>query len=110
MTAEQYLAIMRSAATSTPHLEREQPTTSFPYQSGDDYDRLQRARIDVERALRKTPRFTRVDRLVLATRETSVLNAYATYFPDADEYLIIFNRGLLMSLPIMANLLVHALD
>ncbi len=112
MTAERYLATLRSPDVSSLTIDGANPSgkASIPYQSGDDYERLQRARIDIERALRKTPRFQRPDRLVLATRETTELNAHATYFPQSDEYLIVFNRGLLMSIPVMANLVVHALE
>jgi hypothetical protein len=59
--------------------------------------------------LRKVPRFTPAERLVFGNCETKLLNAHTVQMSDTGELLIVFNRGLLVSVLVGVNLLLYAL-
>jgi hypothetical protein len=103
----QVAQMLRSSEPRERELRNCLPT---PYQSVQDYERLLRAREDIEQGLKSIPRFPPVENLVFGSRETSVLNAHCERIPETGEHLIVFNRGLLGALLVTSNLVVYALD
>jgi hypothetical protein len=79
-----------------------------PLQSLQDFRRLLEAKDSIDVTLRAVGEYQPVDNLVLGSVETDRLNAMATFTRDSSEYLIVFNRGLLLSLLAVSNLFVWA--
>lgn len=81
-----------------------------PYQSIQDFARLHEAKVDIDGILTQEngSQFRPVSNLLLGSVESKELNAESLFFPDSDENLIIFNRGLLQALLRVCNLLATA--
>ena len=74
------------------------------YQSLQDFVRLLRAKERVDVTLRKVGEFAPRDNVVFGSLEGPQLNALGAFLPASHEYLIVFNRGLLMALLAASNL------
>ena len=79
-----------------------------PLQSLQDFRRLLEAKEAIDVTLTAAGEYQPVENLVLGSVETDLLNAMATFTRDSGEYLIVFNRGLLLSLLAVSNLFVRA--
>lgn len=73
------------------------------YQSVADYIRLAEAKERLDKTLSGGGSLRPRDDLVFGSIETKQLNALSTYSSDSDQYLIIFNRGLLTALLRLCN-------
>jgi hypothetical protein len=80
-----------------------------PYQSLQDYVRLAQAKTAIDETLKRVGQFQPRDDLVLGSIETEEINAQSRYWPDSSEHLIIFNRGLLLALLAVSNLVMCAI-
>jgi hypothetical protein len=86
-----------------------------PYQSMQDYRRMDEAKRRLDETLRRGGKYSAqglvpCDTLVFGSIETDEVNSWSTYCPDSSEYLIVFNRGLLLALLTASNLIVWALQ
>jgi hypothetical protein len=77
-----------------------------PLQSLNDFGRLFRAKQLIDDTLKREGQFQPVDNLVFGSVETQTINAVSGLLPDSNEYLIVFNRGLLMALLAASNLVI----
>ncbi len=73
------------------------------YQSIADYARLAEAKERLDKTLRGGGPYPPKDNLVFGSVEMVNLNALSTYCSDSDQYLIVFNRGLLAALLLVCN-------
>ena len=72
-----------------------------PFQSLQDFRRLTEAKERIDVMLRRVGQFEPLDNLILGSIETEKLNAMSA--PWNGEYLIVFNRGLLLALLAVSN-------
>jgi len=73
------------------------------YQSIADYARLAEAKERLDKTLKGGGPYPPQDDLVFGSVEMKNLNALSTYCSDSDQYLIVFNRGLLAALLNVCN-------
>jgi hypothetical protein len=83
--------------------EKRAPTR---YQSLQDYVRLAEAKKRIDVLIRQVGEYTPIDNIVFGSIEAKELNAVSGFFRDSNEYLVVFNRGLLMALLAISNLVI----
>jgi hypothetical protein len=75
-------------------------------QSIQDFGRLFRAKQRIDNTVTRVGQFQPVQNLVFGSVELQQINAISGFLHDSNEYLIVFNRGLLMSLLAASNLVI----
>lgn len=76
-----------------------------PFQSVQDFARLQDAKAAIDRELERVGEYPPRSNLVLGSAELASFNAYSGYWRATDEHLIVFNRALLAALLATSNFL-----